>query len=72
MDLSTDGKGGARGGLFDKGDEALRGTESVGLLADFPAALGVNDDLDAGILGANLVDVSGQKTLMDGAVALPE
>jgi hypothetical protein len=32
----------------------------------------VNDDLDAGILGAHLIDVAGQKALMDGAVALPE
>ena len=46
--------------------------QCVGFLAYLPAALGVNDDLDAGILGAYLVNVAGEKTLMNRAVALPE
>ncbi len=72
MNLSADGELGAFRSLFDERDELLCGAESVGFLADFPAAFGMDDDLDAGIFGAHLVDVAGQKALMDGAMALPE
>src|ERR1035438_536547 len=72
MNLRADGEGGSRGGLLDEGDKALSGAEGVGLLADLEAALGMDDDLNAGVPGANRIDVAGQKALMDGAVALPE
>ncbi len=60
------------GASIDDLDKALSAAEGVGFLADFPAALGVDDDLDAGILGADLIDMAGQEALMDGAVAFPE
>ena len=53
MNLSADGEHGSRRELVNELDEALGGAESVGLLADLPAALGVHDDLDAGIFGAD-------------------
>ena len=46
--------------------------ESQVRIWDSIRALGMNDDLDAGILGAHLVHVAGQKALMDGAMALPQ
>src|ERR1035441_9339082 len=72
VNFRADGEHCARGSLLDEGDQLLGGTEGVGFLADLPAALGVNDDLDAGVPGAHLIDVAGQKTLMDSAVSLPQ
>ena len=72
VNLSADGEHLPRRSLVNESNQPLGGTESVGLLADLPAALGMNDDLNAGILGAHLIDVAGQKAQMDGAVALPE
>ena len=46
--------------------------DAVGLLADLPATLRMNNDLNAGIAGAHLVDVLGQKALMHRAVPLPQ
>ena len=72
VDLRADGELVPAGASFTSLDEAFGGAECVRLLADFPAAFGMHDDLDAGILRANLVHVLGQKTLVDGAVPLPE
>src|ERR1039458_3014761 len=69
VNLRADGEHCARGSLLDEGDQLLGGAERVGLLADLEAALGVNNDLDAGVAGAHLIDVAGQEALMDGAVA---
>ena len=72
VNLRADGKYRSRRRLLDQRDQPLGGAQRVGLLADLPAALGMHDDLDAGILGAHLIDVAGQKALMHGAVALPQ
>jgi len=72
MDFGTDGEHRTCRGVLDELDEALGRAEGVGLLADLPAAFGMDDDLNAGILGADLIDVAGQEALMDGAVAFPE
>jgi len=72
VNFSADGEGGAFRGFFDEGNEALGGAEGVGFLADLKTALRVDDDLDAGVLGPDLIDVAGQEALVDGAVALPE
>ena len=60
------------GSLIDELDQTFRRAESVGLLADLPTALGVDDDLDAGVARAHLIDVAGKEALMHGAMALPE
>src|ERR1017187_745981 len=72
VNLGSDGEYGAGGGVLNNLDEALGGAQCVGLLVDLPVALRMHDDLDAGILGADLVDVAGEKALMNGAVAIPQ
>src|ERR1035441_9011359 len=72
VDLSADGELGAGRGLLYQGDYALGRAESIGFLTDFPTALSVNDDLDAGIFRAHIVNLAGQEALVHGAVALPE
>src|ERR1700749_3671749 len=61
VNLRSDGKHGSGRGVFDDLDEAFRGAESVGLLADLPAALGMHDDLDAGVFGADCIYVAGKE-----------
>ncbi len=53
-------------------DDVVGRADAVGLLADFPAALGMDDDLNAGIVRANLVHMLRQKALVHRAVALPQ
>ena len=72
MNLGANSEDGALGSLLDQRDELLGGTQRVGLLANLPAAFGMDDDLNAGVLGAHPIDMAGQEALMDGAVALPE
>jgi hypothetical protein len=61
VNLRADGEHRPAGPLNNL-DEPLSGTQRVSLLADLPAALGMHDDLDAGILGAHLVHMAGQES----------
>src|SRR3569623_472794 len=72
VDLRPDRKSGAGGRVLDDLDDAFRGAESVGFLADLPTTLRMHNDLDAGILGAHFIHVARQKTLVDGAVTFPQ
>ena len=53
-------------------DDLLGGAVEVGGLDDFPAALGVDDDVHAGEIGAGLLDLVDAEALVGAAVALPE
>src|SRR5215469_10660301 len=59
-------------GLADHLQQAFGRADPVGFLADFPAAFRMNDDADAGIPGADVVDVLREETLVDRAVAFPQ
>src|SRR5262245_55721582 len=72
MDFRAHSEPGPCRRLADQLEQALGGADAVGLLADFPAALRMHDHADAGILGANIVHVLGQKALVDGAMPLPQ
>ncbi len=60
-----------RGGGDGLADEVGRACK-IGLLHDLKAALGVDDDFDAGELPPGLIDVLGTEELVDGAVPFPE
>ena len=73
VDLGADRRaprpaGASRDPLLD----ALGRADPVGDLDDVVRALGVHDDLDAGVLGAGRRDVLGPEALVHRAVALPE
>ena len=70
VDLGADGEAGAGCALLDGLDDLLGGAEDVGLLADLPAALWVDDDGHAGFVAADAVDVLGEEALMDRASGL--
>src|SRR5208337_3099600 len=50
VNLRSDGERGSGWRLLHKFDEVVSRADSVSLLADLPAALWMNDDLDAGIV----------------------
>ena len=72
VNFGADGEFRPRWSVFNDLDEAFGGADVVGLLADFEAAFGVDDDVDVGVFCAHFIHVLGQKPLVDRAVALPE
>ena len=58
--------------VCDHLDQAFGGADAIGFLANFPAAFRMHNHLDAGILGANVVHMLGQKALMHRAMSLPQ
>src|SRR5208337_5078735 len=72
MDFRAYGEARASRRLANDFEQTLGGTNRVRLLADFEPAFGMNDDLDAGIFCSNVVDVLGQKALVNRAVSLPQ
>ena len=62
----------SRRGGFDLLDDIGRAAGQVGLLNDFPATLGMNDDSHVRIFLAHLIDMLGPKELVNGTVALPK
>src|SRR5271170_6304728 len=72
MNLGADGEDAALGRLLDELNDAFGRAHRVCLLTDLPAALGMNDNLDARVFRPHRVDMAGQEPLMDGAVSLPQ
>src|SRR5438477_9028758 len=72
MDFGSYGKLGACRGIFDDLDQAFGGADAIGLLADLPAALGMDDDLDAWVFRPNFVNVLRQESLMYRAMSFPK
>ena len=59
-------------GLLDDLQQALGGADAISFLANFPAAFGMDNDLNARIFGADVVDMFRKESLVNRAVALPE
>src|SRR6184192_4020854 len=72
MDLRAHGELASRRRLGDSLDDLLSRAQRIGLLANFPAAFGVRDDVNAGKFGAHAVHVLRQKALMHGTMSLPQ
>ena len=72
VNLRTNSKHCSRRSLLNHLNQSLRGTNSVGLLANFKATLRVHNYLDAWILRADAIYMLRQKPLMHGAVPLPQ
>src|ERR1044071_1306419 len=53
-------------------DQAFGGADAISLLADLPAAFGMNNDLDPRMQRAKPVHMFRQKALMHRAMALPQ
>ena len=71
MDLRAHGELASRRRLGDSLDDLLSRAQRIGLLANFPAAFGVRDDVNAGKFGAHAVYVLRQKALMHRTMSVP-
>ena len=72
VDLGADGEHRSRRRRLDPFEDALGRPDAVGDLDDLVRALGVDDHLAFGMLGAERFDVLGPEPLVHGAVALPQ
>ena len=72
VDLGADADHRARGRRVDPLEDALGGPDPVGELDHLVLALGVDDHLAVGVLGAERGDVLGLEALVDRAVAAPQ
>ncbi len=72
VQLRADRPLGARRRLLDGLDDLARASLHIALVADFHRAFGMDQNLDVGILRAELIDVLGTKHRVDTAVPLPE
>ena len=72
MEFGANGPLGARRGLFHFADNFAGGTFNIGQVHHFHRTFRMNQNFDAGVLVAELLDVFGTKHLMDAAMALPQ
>ena len=72
MDLGADGELRTRGRGLDGSDDLVGRAEGISALANFPAALGMCDHVNAGMLAADFLHVLRKKTLMHRAMPLPQ
>src|SRR5262245_41833559 len=69
MDFRADSPFCSRGRFADGFDDAFGGTNLIGGLRNFEAALGMHDHADAGMLATDALDVLRREALMDRTVA---
>src|ERR1051326_8268977 len=72
VNLSSDSEHRSRWRLLDHLQQPFSRTDSIRLLANFPAAFRVNDNLNPRIFSADVVNMFRKKSLVDRAMTLPQ